>query len=417
MTSLLTRPSGSARARGTDPRPRLPLALVAFVGGAAAALVPLLICLALGVVGWFLADAGSHGRPTDGMRVAATAWLMAHGSGVSVEGVRLGVVPLGLTLLAAWSTWRAGLRVGDLVSGHGPDADAIEDGERDWTVPAAVALLATGYVVVGTVVAALAATRASSPSTGGLVLWSLVLTVLVGGVAVAVGSGRAAIWTAGVPPLLVESLGTARGLLRTWLLVSAALLLGSFLLDIQTAANVMSQLHSGAGDAVLMLLVSLLVLPNAVAFAGSYLAGPGFTVGAGTLVSPSVVVLGPLPMFPMLAALPDSGDTPAWVAALVALPPVVAALAVARAQHASPTLRWEEGALRGCLGGVLAAAGFTLLTALAGGAVGPGRMRDVGPLVGDVLVQSVTTFGLGGLLGGLAMTAWQRRSAGARADH
>ena len=54
---------------------------------------------------------------------------------------------------------------------------------------------------------------------------------------------------------------------------------------------------------------------------------------------------------------------------------------------------------------------FTVLAALAGGAAGPGRMRDVSPLAGDVLVQCLTTFGLGGLLGGLAMTAWQRRAA------
>lgn len=410
MTSLQTRPVPTVR-------PAAPLALVAFAGGVVAALAPLLVCLALGVVGWFLADAGSHGAPSDGLRVGATAWLMGHGSGVAVEGVRVSVVPLGLTLLAAWSTWRAGQRVGDLVSGHGPDADGIEDGERDWTVPIAVALMTAGYAVVALVTAALAATRESAPSSGAVLGWSLVLAGLVGGSAVSVGSGRAAIWTAGVPVALVESLRTARLVLRAWLLVSLVALLGAFLLDLGTAANITSQLHAGAGDVVLVLLASVLLLPNAVAFAGGYLAGPGFTVGAGTLVSPSVVVLGPLPMFPMLAALPDSGDPPAWTAALVALPPLLAALAAARAQQAVPTLRWDEGALRGCVGGVVAAVAFALLAAVAGGAVGPGRMRDVAPLAGDVLVQGLTTFGLGGLLGGLAMTAWQRRAARVHAAH
>ena len=95
----------------------------------------------------------------------------------------------------------------------------------------------------------------------------------------------------------------------------------------------------------------------------------------------------------------------------MAVPPLVAAVAVALAQRAAPTHRWDEAALRGFVGGALAAVAFTLLTALAGGAVGPGRMRDVSPLVGDVLVQSLTTFALGGLVGALAMTAWQRRAA------
>ena len=60
---------------------------------------------------------------------------------------------------------------------------------------------------------------------------------------------------------------------------------------------------------------------------------------------------------------------------------------------------------------MLAGAAFGVLAALAGGAVGPGRMTDVGPLVGSVLVHAVTAFGIGGLLGGLAMTWWQRRGA------
>jgi hypothetical protein len=36
-------------------------------------------------------------------------------------------------------------------------------------------------------------------------------------------------------------------------------------------------------------------------------------------------------------------------------------------------------------------------------------MSDVGPLVGAVLVHGVTAFGIGGLLGGLLATWWQRR--------
>ena len=37
----------------------------------------------------------------------------------------------------------------------------------------------------------------------------------------------------------------------------------SFALDLGTAANVMSQLHSGAGDVAIVVLVSLVLLPNA----------------------------------------------------------------------------------------------------------------------------------------------------------
>ncbi|HEX6148400.1 DUF6350 family protein, partial [Nocardioides sp.] len=164
------------------------------------------------------------------------------------------------------------------------------------------------------------------------------------------------------------------------------------------------------GEMALFAVLALLVLPNATLFAAAYLLGPGFTVGAQTLVSPTLVVTGALPAFPLLAALPDSGPVPGWAPGLIAVPPLAAAVAAMLAQRRRPTVRWEEGALRGCAGGVLAGVVLGALASIAGGAVGPGRMRFVEPLVFDVLVHAVTALGIGGLLGGLAMTWWQRRT-------
>jgi hypothetical protein len=48
---------------------------------------------------------------------------------------------------------------------------------------------------------------------------------------------------------------------------------------------------------------------------------------------------------------------------------------------------------------------------IAGGAVGPGRMAEVGPAAGQVLVHAVVAFGGGGLVGGLLATWRQRRHA------
>ena len=46
--------------------------------------------------------------------------------------------------------------------------------------------------------------------------------------------------------------------------------------------------------------------------------GPGSRSACSTIVSPAEVTVGALPVFPMLAALPDSGPTPGWTAWLVA---------------------------------------------------------------------------------------------------
>ena len=411
MTSLLPGPVSASAQDRFDPRHRRPLLVVALLGGAAAALATLLVCLAAGVVGWFIADAGAHGTPRDGLRAGALGWLLAHGSGLHVNGVAVTVVPLGLTALAAWAVWRLGHRVGDSVSGHGPDADRIADGERDWTVLTATAAFTAGYVVVALVTLRLASTPDTAPSTVRLLGWCLLLCLTFGLTAISIGSGRAAIWAAALPASVRAAGATCLRVLGAYLLVSAVVFLAALVVDFGTAVNVMSRLHTDAGDATVYTALTTTVAPNAALLSASYLLGPGFAVGAGTLVSPTFVQLGPLPMFPLLAALPDNGPTPVWTPYLMALAPLVAALAAARSQRRNPTLRWEEGALRGCAGGVAAGVLLGLLTSVAGGAVGPGRMRHVGPVATDVLVHAVTAFGIGGLVGGLLMTWWQRRAA------
>lgn len=406
MTSLLP---DTARAEA-DLRHRRPLLVVATLGGAAAALGTLVVCLGVAVVGWFLTDAGAHGTPSDALRVGTLGWLLGHGSGLTVEGARLTVMPLGVTLACAWTVWRLGARVGDSVSGHGPDADGLADGQRDWTVPTATLLFTLGYAAVAAVALRLAATPATAPGGGRVMGWSVLLCLAFGGTAIAVGSGRAAIWAAVLPPTLRGAAETCRRILRAWLLVCGVALVAALVADLGTAVNVMAQLHTDAGEATLYLALTALLLPNALAFTGSYLAGPGFTVGAQTLVSPSAVSIGALPMFPLLAALPDNGPTSAWTAWLVALPPLVAAVATARALRSLVEPRWDEALLRGLVGGVAAGLAFGLVAGIAGGAVGPGRMSEVGPLALDATVHAVAAFGLGGLAGGAAAIGWRRRA-------
>lgn len=419
MTALLPdRATGRETGRGTqrsaaevshDLRHRRPLVLLAALAGVLAAAGPLLVCLGVGVTGWFLTDSGAHGAPRDGLRTGALAWLMAHGSGVRVDGVLVTAVPLGITLVCAWTTWRTAHRLGDSVSGHGPDADRIADGERDWTVPVAALVFTAGYLATAVLAGNLAGTPSTAPDLVRVVLWAVALCVLVGAPGIAAGSGRAAVWGAWLPASVVATAVAGRRVLTTWAWVCLAVFVGALLLDLGTALNLVSQLGADGPGTALLVLVSLVLVPNAAVFSGSYLLGPGFTVGVQTIVSPAEVTVGALPVFPMLAALPDSGPTPAWTPWLGLLPVLVAAAGAALAQRRRPTLRYEEGALHGCGGGMLAGLAFGVLAVLAGGAVGPGRMTDVGPLAGSVLVHAITAFGIGGLLGGLAMTWWQRR--------
>ena len=95
---------------------------------------------------------------------------------------------------------------------------------------------------------------------------------------------------------------------------------------------------------------------------------------------------------------------------------ICAAAAAVWAGRRHPNTAWDPGALRGGLAGVLTGVVFGLFALVAGGAVGPGRMADVGPEAGQVLVHGIVSFGIGGLIGGLLVTWWSRRGGATGAD-
>ena len=201
--------------------------------------------------------------------------------------------------------WRLGHRVGDAVSGHGPDADRISDGERDLTVPIAIMTFFAGYAVVAVVVATLAAGTTADPSVPRVLAWTVVMTALVAAPAIAVGSGpgrdlgdlrcRRPCAPARPSPVRCSAPCWSSRPSCSW---------SRWRCRFDDAATMTSSLHPSPSEAGLYALVNAAFVPNAALFAGSFLLGPGFAVGGATLVSPGAVVLGPLPVVPLLAALP-----------------------------------------------------------------------------------------------------------------
>lgn len=387
-------------------RRRRPLALLAALGGLAAAAGPLTVCLAFGVIGWFVTDSGAHGAPRDGLWVGAVGWLTAHGSGLTVEGARVTVLPLLITLMSAHVTWRFGRRVGEALASYGPDAEGAANGARDLTVPLSTAIFAGAYGAVIVLVATV--TGANLALVGGLSL-----SVGLGGTGIAVGSGRAAVWTAALPLTLRAAWSGSWRILINVLLAAGALFAASMVLHADDAATMASGIRADAGDSVLYWLAALLVVPNAVLLTASYLTGAGFALGAHTVVSPTAVVLGPLPLVPWFAGLPEAGAGSDLTRGLLLLPVLIALGSAARAHLRYPTASFLDGALRAAGSGMLAATWLAALIWLAGGSAGPGRMRYLGGFVFDAWVSGLAMLGVGALVGGLAMTWWWRRSLAA----
>jgi hypothetical protein len=403
MTSLLDPPSTRAvRANATGQSPRRPLAVGAALAGAVSAGAVLLGCLVIALIGWFASDAGGHGDTRDALRVGTDGWLLAQGAHLHLTtgavSATITATPLGLTLLCLYVAHRLGAWAA---------ATSTVEGVRGLGLAAVV--LAGVYAVIALVCAVLASTAPAEPDLLGSFGGAFLLALVGGGTGLLRGSRDCVDWRGRVPET-VRAIGAGAVAAALLLVAAASLLLAvALLMDLGAAANVLSRLHADVSGGLLYTALVAAVAPNAVLLSGSYLLGPGFAVGTGTVVSPASVVLGPVPAFPLLAALPPQGTPPGWLAGLVAAPVVAAVVGVVLVLRRHPVLSYEAGAGRGLGAGALGGLLITLLVALAGGAVGPGRMADIGADLLPTLVSATVAMGVGGLVGGVGATWWARR--------
>lgn len=401
MTELLSRPRprGTAPAATTASGPLRPLWWRAALAGLWAATGVLALCMALGLAAWFASDAGGHGDTRDAIRVGADAWLLAHGTGLALPEASITAVPLGLTLLSLWAAARAGRRA---VRTSAPEdlAGTLLGG----------CVLAGLYTLVVLLTALLAGLPTAQPGLGRAVVGGIAVGLVGGGGGLLLASPATRTAMAHLP-LVVRA--TVTGALAATLLMAAAgslLVVTALLLDLGEAANVLSRLHPDAAGAALYTAVVGAAAPNAALLGSAYLLGPGFAVGTGTAVTPTGVVLGPMPAFPLLAALPGPGPAPVWATWLLGVPVVIGVVAGALVVRRYRLRSASTGALLGLTSGLVGAALLSGLVVLAGGSVGPGRMADVGAAGLDVLMAAGIALGGGGLVGGLLAGLRERRT-------
>ena len=139
-----------------------------------------------------------------------------------------------------------------------------------------------------------------------------------------------------------------------------------------------------ATGATVLTLGHLAYLPTLLVWAIAWIAGPGFTIGAGTAVSPAGTQLGVVPGIPVFGLLPENSSI--WMLIVVLLPVGAGAFAgwIVRSR-----LVWQDASHSAGSRGVIAvgigaasAGVVAVAVVLASGSIGPGRMAHVGPHVG-----------------------------------
>ncbi len=173
---------------------------------------------------------------------------------------------------------------------------------------------------------------------------------------------------------------------------AAAVLLAVLLaLDYGRIVGLYESLQPGALGASALTLAQLALLPNAVVWTASWLAGPGFAVGVGSSVNVAQTALGPLPSLPLFGVLPQGDPGFGLIAVLV---PVLCGVAVGiltrrrlegtgdrRPPHALHLQGRGAGRLALIVAGsaVCSGAVLGLLAWWSSGSMGPGRLQQSGP--------------------------------------
>ena len=367
-----------------------------------AAGIGLAVLTILAVAGWIAAP--HVGLSLIGVvRTAAVLWLVAHHVTVQVSGAgRIGMLPLGLVALPGALLWRAGRSVV-----RGRDITQLRQ------VVAATLAVAVPYSALAVALAIGSRSGLAAASVPESLLASFAIAVVAAGFgaarALAPRARLGALISARTRAVLVGTAGSL-AVLGAAGAMTTALALAAQLRDFDAVYQL---LDPGVVGAVLLLLAQLAYLPNGVIWAIAYMLGPGFAVGTGTVAAPTGSVLGPMPAFPLLAALPAGSHAsgPGWLAAVMLVVPyiagIVGGLLVVRV---APTSVLESAPIRGFCSGALTGCVLGVGAAFAGGPLGDGRLAEVGPSAWQVVAVASLEVGVVAAVAAGAMNWWCVRS-------
>ncbi|MET8095088.1 DUF6350 family protein [Streptomyces sp. NPDC005236] len=444
----------------TRMRDRSPGLAASLLGGVLAAGLGLASFAVLVMVLWISSPYPDSG-PGGALHAAAALWLLAHG----VELIRtdtlsglpmpVGVTPLLLLALPVWLLHRAAREAADVTAASSP--------RTAW------AGVVAGYLSVAWAAALYASGGTLRPSWAWAAICLPLLAVIAAGAGVWTAYGRP--WgprpfrgkraakilppaggrpLGGRPVSAVRRLVTADdrvlgGAARAAAAGVAVLVGGGALLVAtslvwhgDTARASFVQLTGGWSGRFAVLLLCLVLVPNAAVWGAAYGLGPGVVLSAGHVAGPlTATVPGAhaptelLPAFPLLAALPQagSGAPSVWLSALV---PLAAGVTVAwftvkaGAAQGVPG-REESWPLGRTVTAVSIAAGWCgvalgVLAGLAGGPLGVRALTHFGPVWWQVGPATALWTAVVGIPVAAGAAAWRDRGraavrrAGARRD-
>lgn len=296
--------------------------------------------------------------------MSSRIWLLGHSVPLATGVVDLTIVPLGVSAVAVFGTYVSARR------SMTPHWSALLSG---------IGTYVAGVVLTALLCGAVSPVQLSSAVVGGLAVAGIGLTwgVLARPDSVDLADALTALVVR--VPLLVR-VGLRGGMVAAGaaLALAGVVTMTWIVAEHTTVTDVVRGLALDSASGVSLAVAQLVLVPNLMVWALTWLAGPGFAVGAGTHFGMGAVTSAPLPALPMLGALPGpttGSGLVVWAPVLIASAGVLGGWFVHRRLE---RIAWWHVFVLAAL--VAAGAGLACgaLVTLASGVGGPGRLGEVG---------------------------------------
>ncbi len=325
---------------------------------------------------------GAEAALSDPLRFGARLWMVAHGTGLDVDGSRFSVAPLGLTIVfvlliyrsARWAAHSAGV-----ASTRG-------------ALPVLLPAVAT-YALGAGVVAGVSATPGVAALPLEAVVWAAGWSAASVTIGVALEAGLFERWLTRIPAPVRTAVAGGAAAVAGLVLAGAVLAVVSAIVHSDRIGALAEALDAGVLGGAVLAVGSALVMPNVVVWGATFALGPGFAVGASTSVAPDGVQLGPVPAVPVLGALPP--DVPGVVGWLTLIGPLLAGgMAGFVVYRGIQPIGDEPPRLTTVLsvvGGAAISAGAAMaaLVFVSGGSAGADRLSEIGPVPWQAAMATV----------------------------
>jgi len=319
------------------------------------------------------------------LRLSTQMWLLGQGGILEISGIRITLVPLGLTaIIAVVLHGTAGYAARQAVLSGSTNLGLVTA-----KVMGVVAATYTAAVTIASFLVDGSDLRAASGALG----LSLVVAFF--------GARKSAKWNPAQSwPVWARAIPRAIGAgVLTALLGGTVVLAAGLITHREQIISMTAALNPGWAGGIVLALMQLFYVINIIVWCISWAYGPGFTLGDGSVVSLMGSQVGMLPAFPITAALP-SGDFTWADLGWLAVPICAGAASAIAILRARPRARFDETALVGGLSGVLAGAVITGGAIATRGSLGVSRLAGMGPFPLPLLVIACSIMGIGGMMTG-----------------